>query len=172
MKGFTKITPYEISDNMFTMINKDWLLTASGTPCDHNMLTCSWGGMGVIWQRPVCTVVVRPQRHTYQFLEKNNYFTVSVFSEKYRSALNFCGTKSGRDFDKAKESGLTPAAVGESVAFEQARLVLLCKKTYVSDLKKENFLDAKIPGDDYPEGDFHRVYVGEIVEVYKNDDNR
>ncbi len=166
MEGFRKISPKEIADNVFKMIGDDWFLTCAGTMDDFNMMTCSWGGLGHIWEMDVATVVIRPQRHTYGYTEKGDYYTVCVFGEEYRKALAFCGGKSGRDYDKAKETGLTPIQCGETIAFKEARLVLLCRKVYTDMLKKECFVDQGIAAEHYPAEDFHRAYVGEIVGVY------
>ena len=115
------VLPEQIQDNPFKLIGKDWALVTSGTKDSFNTMTVSWGGVGVMWGKPVAFTFIRPQRHTFGFIENNNYFTMSFFDEEYRDALNFCGTKSGRDDDKPKETGLTPAFTEDGIPyFEQA----------------------------------------------------
>lgn len=163
-----RIKPEEITDNVIKLIGKDWMLVTAGRPGDYNTMTASWGGAGFLWNKPVVFVFVRPERHTYGFMEREDVFTLSFFSEKYRKALSLCGTKSGRDTDKAAETGLTPVETSNgSVAFSQARLVLECRKLYVSDLKAEKFLDRTILDKCYDSahGGLHRVYVAEITDV-------
>lgn len=162
-----RIDVTQIGDNPFKMIGKDWMLITAGDINNYNTMTASWGGVGVLWNKNVVTTYIRPQRYTKEFVDNNDVFTISVFDEKYRNALSFCGTKSGRDFDKAKETGLTPIEIDESVAFLQARLVLVCKKLYVDEIKPQCFLDEKID-ENYKLKDYHTIYIGEILAVYEN----
>ena len=164
------ILPRDIPGNPFDLIGQRWmLLTAGDDTADYNTMTVSWGGLGVLWSMPVATAYVRPQRHTYQFTEKSEHFTLSVYPEEYRDALRICGSKSGRDIDKAAVCGLTPAlSANGGVYFEEAELVIVCKKIYYNDLDPKNFLDERIANCYYPD-DYHRMYIGEIVEVLIKD---
>ncbi len=148
--------------NPFHKIGKEWFLITAGDKVGYNMMTASWGFLGVIWGKNTAISVVRPQRYTKQFVDKEEYF-----GNEQREALAFCGSKSGRDYDKAKETGLTPMFLDETVSFEEAELVLVCKKVYVDEIKKQNFLDMMIPEANYPKQDYHTVYVGEIVKAYR-----
>ncbi|MEO0108962.1 MAG: flavin reductase [candidate division WOR-3 bacterium] len=152
-----------ISDNVFKLIDEDWMLITAGTIREWNTMTAGWGGLGVLWSRPVAFVFVRPTRYTYHFMEKARRFTLSFFDERYRKALLFCGSKSGRDVDKAKATGLTPVSSSPgTVHFAQARMVMICRKLYYQDLNPEAFLSPAIMRN-YPQRDFHRMYVGEIT---------
>ena len=168
MTEFHSISPYELSENPFTLLEKKWALLTAGTPDSNqtcNTMTISWGGMGILWNNPVATVYVRPQRHTYEFMERNPNFSLNFIKEELRSALNLCGKKSGRDIDKAKETGLTPFALEHgTTGFEQARLIIECKKLYFQDLNPLQFLDSEL-NRYYQEGDYHRMYVGEILSI-------
>ena len=169
MKTFKEIKPVEIEGNPIHMIGHEWMLITAGTPEHFNTMTASWGSMGELWFKPVCFCFVRPQRYTYEFMEKNEAFTLSFFDEKYKSQLNFCGSRSGRETDKVDECGFTPAqAQNGSVFFEEARLVLECRKIYFQDLEPANFLDDAIMKN-YPQKDFHRMYIGEITRVLTAD---
>lgn len=147
------------------MIAEDFALLTSGTSENFNTMTVSWGGVGELWGRDVAFVFVRPQRYTYSFMEQNDIFTLTFFGGEYKEELALCGKLSGRDTDKIKETGLTPATVGEGVTFAEAKTVLLCRKIAVSDMKPESFLDPTIL-QYYHEDDYHRIYVGEILKVY------
>jgi flavin reductase (DIM6/NTAB) family NADH-FMN oxidoreductase RutF len=92
--------------------------------------------MGTIWSKPVVTAYVRSSRYTHEFIDREDYFTISFFPEEYKKALGVLGSKSGRDMDKMNASGLTPKAVGESVTFEEAEVTLLCKKLFKQCLNK------------------------------------
>ena len=160
-----KIDPKQIGQNVFSMIGEQWMLVTAGTGENCNTMTASWGGLGVLWNKPVATAYIRPQRYTKQFLDEQEYFTLSFFGEEFRDALALCGRTSGRDTDKVKECGFTvkTAACGAPY-FEEAELVIVCRKRYVQD-----FDPAAIPEDvkekQYPNKDYHTMYIGEIVEV-------
>ena len=109
--AFRKIDISELSFNPFDKIGKQWMLLTGGDKDSFNTMTASWGQLGVLWNKNVLTCYIRPNRYTYDFVEKGECFTASFYGEEYRSALSFCGSHSGRDCDKAKETGLTPAEV-------------------------------------------------------------
>lgn len=158
----------DLEKNVFTMIGEQWMLVSAGTPSHCNTMTASWGGLGVLWGSDVATIYIRPQRYTYGFIEESGYFTLSFFSEAYRKQLALCGAKSGRDTDKIRECGFTVASgEGDAPYFEEAELVLVCKKVYYQDLDPAHFLDESICKH-YENHDYHRMYIGEIVEAYRN----
>ena len=159
-----EISVYDISDNLIQLIAKDWMLVTCGNQESLNTMTASWGNIGYIWKRPVVNTVIRPQRYTYEFMEREEYFTLCFFDEEYRNALNLCGSKSGRDVDKVKETGLTPCFDEAAPYFKEAKLVLICKKIAVYDLDPSQFIDSTIDLN-YPNSDYHRNYTGEIVKV-------
>ena len=145
-----------------------WLLLTSGDFAAHdfNCMTVSWGGLGQMWGRPIAMVVVRPQRYTRQFIEKYPTFTLCAFPRLYRPALNLLGSRSGRDGDKIAASGLIPAASTCVAApgYDQAELILECRKIYWHDFDPAHFLEPEIDKN-YPTGDYHRMYFGEILAV-------
>jgi flavin reductase (DIM6/NTAB) family NADH-FMN oxidoreductase RutF len=166
MQDFTTIQASEITDNVFKLLDKDWMLITAGHLEHYNTMTASWGHMGIMWNLPVAMAWVRPQRYTFEFTEQYSDFTLSFFSEEHRKALQFCGSRSGRDFDKAAETGLTPVATeAGNVFFQEARLVMECRKIYSDDLKKEQFILPEVAQKHYAKGDFHRFYMGEIMNV-------
>ena len=167
MSEFIAVTPENLNENTFELIGKDWMLITAGGEGDYNTMTASWGGTGVLWNEPVSFIFIRPQRYTFEFTEKNGLFTLSFFDETYRSALRFCGSKSGRDFDKAAETGLTPVHEDGLTYFAEAKLVVVCEKLYAQDLAAEGFIDKSIIDKNYPNNDFHRMYVGKIVKCLK-----
>lgn len=161
---FNPCKPEELKDNFFHLINKEWMLVTAGNSVSYNTMTASWGTTGILWNRPVAICFVRPHRHTFQFTEKHDGFTLSFFDHRYREVLDFCGTHSGRDIDKAAQTGLKPVQTPlGSIAFEQARLVLECRKIYADFLKPDHFIVPEIAAKNYPGRDFHRFYIGEIV---------
>ena len=165
MSLFKTVTPKEISDNPFKLIGDDWALVTCGTPEKFNTMTVSWGGVGIMWGKPVVHTFIRPQRYTFEFTEKNEYFSMCFFDEAHRDALKLCGSKSGRYCEKVKETGLTPAFTENGVPyFEEARLVLICKKMYSQFLSEESITDSQSV-DKWYNGDYHKMYISEIVSV-------
>jgi flavin reductase (DIM6/NTAB) family NADH-FMN oxidoreductase RutF len=162
-ENFKKIDPEAVGDNIFKLIDKDWMLITAGSRESFNTMTASWGTMGILWHRPVAFCFVRPTRHTYGFMEKSDYFSLSFFGEEHKKLLELCGTQSGRTVDKIKATGLVPlTGVTGAVYFEQARLVLECRKIYHQDIDPQKFLDPGIHKN-YQVKDYHRMYVGEIL---------
>ncbi len=164
MSNFIEIKPEEIQENLFHLIGKEWMLITAGQPQDFNTMTAGWGGAGVMWNAPCAAAVVRPSRYTYEFMEREEYYTLAFLGEAHRAALQLCGRVSGRDTDKVAAAGLTPRFDAAAPYFDEAHLVLVCRKRYVSDLDPQHFLDDRIAAH-YQNGDYHRLYLGEIVKV-------
>ncbi len=166
MTHFTEIAPVDIRHNPFQLVGRDWMLITAGTPDSYNMMTASWGTWGHLWERDVAICYVRPQRYTYGFMERSTVYTLSFYEEPWRAALEYCGSHSGRDVNKAAETGLSPFETpGGAVAFEQARLILECRKLYFGDIQQAGFVDTALMDEVYPRKDFHRFYVGLIERV-------
>lgn len=165
---FTKITPELIPDNTFELIGSDWMLITAGTKDSCNMMTGSWGGLGVLWHKNVSWCFIRPQRHTFGFMEKGDYYTISFFPPKHKKIVEFCGSRSGKNVDKVAQLGLEPRETEEgSVYFSEARLVLSCRKIYFHDIDPKNFVDEIHTH--YPKKDYHRMYTGEILYALRKD---
>ncbi len=161
LTSFQRISPYEV-ENACKLIGQDWMLVCAG----DNAMTASWGCMGIHWNKPVCTVFIRPQRHTYTMTESNDRLALAFFDETYRPILRHFGTKSGRDEDKFAATGLTRAQDENGTLYPaEARMVIFCRKLYSDMLRKEAFLDTALLSH-YPADDFHRMYVCEIEEVW------
>ncbi len=157
--------------NPMTMIAREWMLITAGneaTGC--NTMTASWGHLGALWGHgagslPTAVIYIRPQRFTKTFVDREDYFTLSILGEQYRKELAWLGSHSGRDGDKFAATGLTPAYIDGTSYVAEADLVFVCKKLYHAPLTEEGFTDPGIVADCYPDRDFHEMYVGEIVKV-------
>jgi flavin reductase (DIM6/NTAB) family NADH-FMN oxidoreductase RutF len=166
---FERILPKDIRRNPFALIADDWFLLTAGTveKTGFNTMTASWGGLGELWRKKVAFVFVRPQRATRRFMDSGEMFSMSFFTAEYRGMLDFCGTHSGDQVDKVARTGLSPITPVPGVtAFEEADLILSCRKLYTQDLDPARFLDPSIESL-YPEKGYHRLYVGEIVDVLR-----
>jgi len=166
--NYKQINPAEINDNLIRLISSDWMLVTAGNREKFNTMTANWGGMGYLWKKPVAFVFVRPERYTYGFTENSDGFTLTFFTEKYRDALNLCGTKSGRDCDKVAETGLTPFFTEDGYpAFTEARLVLQCRKLYATMLTRDAFTDDRPLREHYSTSDnLHKLYIAEIEKAW------
>ena len=164
---FQTMDPKTLQENVFSLIGDKWMLITAGNGEVCNTMTASWGGLGILWGAPVATCYIRPQRYTKEFVDREEYFTLTFFGEEYRKALALCGSKSGREIDKVKECGFTvkTAACGAPY-FEEAELVMVCRKRFAQDMDPANIPDD-IKEKWYPEQDYHTLYIGEIVEVLK-----
>lgn len=163
-----KIDLYEadFGKSVFERIDKGWMLITAGTEEKCNTMTASWGGLGVLWSRNVATIYVRPERYTYEFVEREDFFTLSFLGDEYRDVLAKCGSVSGRDINKIEECSLTvKKSEAGGIYFDQAELVLVCKKNYYQDLDLSHVMGLD-PGNYYgARGGVHRMYIGEIVET-------
>ena len=91
----------------FEMIGKDWMLITAQKDGKVNTMTASWGGMGVIWNKNVAFVFIRPSRYTKEFVDNTDSFSLSFFGEEYKDKLTYLGRTSGRDENKIEKAGLT-----------------------------------------------------------------
>ncbi len=170
-----KIESDEFRFNPCTEFANRWALLTAGNKLDnYNTMAISWGEMGSLWghrvkNRYVVTVYVKPQRYTKLFMDNNEYFSVCFFSEEYRNDLGYLGSHSGKDEDKVAKTSLTPKEDDKAVYFNEADIVLKCRKIYAHELKKEGFIDETIRKDFYSLEDYHTMYIGEIEEVYIKD---
>ena len=157
----------QFNENFFKMIGQDYALLSAGSVDKFNTMTIGWATIGYIWGKNVLTCYVRPSRHTYLFTESNDYFTVAFFDESFKKTLNYLGAKSGRDEDKVKKCDLNVMEIDNSISFKEARLTIVCKKIYHQDLDPAQIPD-EVKARYYPKGDFHRFYIGEVINIYEN----
>lgn len=158
----------EFETRPFAMFDRDWALVTAGDLDSFNSMTVSWGSAGTLWNKPVIMVFIKPVRYTAEFMERNEYFTVSTYTDEYRSALSLIGSRSGRDSDKIAKSGLTPVAAGKSVTYREASRTFLLKKIYqapfdagaVPEFAHDLF---------YAEEDEHIIFIGEVIDVIEGE---
>ena len=92
-----KIDIKALDGNAVSLFDDKWCLITAGNEESYNTMTASWGALGELWNKDVCFAFIRPQRYTKEFVEREEYFTLSFFGEEYKKALTFCGRNSGRD---------------------------------------------------------------------------
>lgn len=150
----------------FHLLDQEWALLVAGDR-RPNPMTVSWGGYGTLWNRPVVTVYVRPTRHTFGLMNGHPEFTLNFLPESLRGALDYCGSRSGRDYDKWSEAEIHPEP-SETVRVPRvagADLVLECRTLYTFDLDPARFLEPALD-EHYPRRDYHRAFIGEILAAF------
>ena len=167
--SFTPCKIKSLDANVFSLLDDDWMLITAGKTGSFNTMTASWGGFGILWNKPSAFIFIRPQRFTLGFIENEDHFTLSFFDEKYRDILNFCGTRSGKDVDKIGGTGLTPVETKNGgIFFEQAGMMLECRKVYRDRIKPENFIIQEVEKKIYREKDYHYLFIGEIISCMQS----
>ena len=157
----------EFTTDIFSLFDKKWALLSAGEKGSFNAMTVSWGGLGTLWGKSVATVYVRTSRYTHEFMDREPFFTLSFFPEQCRDRLLFLGTKSGRDMDKMKDSGLEALACPGGVTYREAELTLVCRKLFMERLdpaKMDRELREKLYAHDAP----HDMYIGEVTELIRH----
>lgn len=141
-----------------------WGLLTVGDENDYNTMTIAWGQTGNMWWKPVVCVYVTPDRYTHSFMERNDWFTVSLYGDQYRDDLQILGSKSGRDGDKVALTKLTPKPVEHGMTFEEAELTVVCHKLYEQPLEEAR-MPQEVVKQYYQDMSPHDLYIGEIVSV-------
>ena len=167
--GFKKINVVEdFSDNGFEWF-RNALLLAAGDRTKSNAMTIGWGGIGTLWQKNALTVYVAEKRYTKEFMDRSDYFTVMAFDEENGKVLQYMGTKSGRDGDKAQALGLHTAYTENGTPYyTEATMVIECKIMYAAPFDPDGF-KSDVPKNMYrhfPAG-IHSMYIGEVINAWK-----
>ena len=161
--------PFTLHFDLFsaTLSSSGSLLVSRNEEGVPNAMTIGWALLGVVWRRPVCAVLVRPSRYTYGCMEATGDFTVNVPPQSLADKVLFCGTESGREYDKFSECGFTPteSKYVRSPGIEECLLTYECNIVQKNDVEPDHFT-PEISQTLYAEGDFHRVYYGEVRVVH------
>jgi len=131
-----------------------------------NVMTIGWGLIGVVWGRPIFTVLVRPSRFSFRFIDESGEFTVNIPYPSMSGVVAYCGTVSGRDYDKFEEKSLTllPSETVSPPLIAECAIHYECRAVQINDVVPASFPD-KIIKKYYPEDDFHRVFFGHILRA-------
>jgi flavin reductase (DIM6/NTAB) family NADH-FMN oxidoreductase RutF len=112
---------------------------------EYNLFTVAWTGT-VCTNPPMCYISVRPERHSYEILKRTGEFVINLTTARLARATDWCGVRSGRDYDKFKEMGLTPvaAAVVKAPVVEESPVAIECKVRQVIPLGSHDMFLADI----------------------------
>lgn len=166
-----EIDPKQFDYSAYEFFAKDWALVTAGTKeSGWNTMTVSWGHLGSLWGHggglPTAIVYIRPQRYTKRFMDTNPYFTLTIFDAQYKKDLAYLGSHSGKDEDKVAKTNLHPIAIDHGIAFEEAKITLLCRTLYQAPVEEKYFKDQVLMKTIYPEKDFHDMYIAQIEKVW------
>lgn len=163
---FNQVEFTDVKNNVVDLLKNRWGLVTAGDENSFNTMTVSWGAIGELWGKDMATVYIRPQRYTEEFLNSNEYFTLSFYPEDMKKSIHgICGSKSGREVDKVKETGLVPCFDENAPYFEQAEIVLVCRKVAKANFVPSQFIDSEMIEKWYEAKDYHYIYYGEIEKV-------
>lgn len=165
--NYREISPRDFSFAPFREIGENWGILTGQCPRGFNSMTVSWGGAGVLWSKPSVFVFVRPQRYTFGFLNEGDRFSLSLMPAGWQKKIAVFGSKSGREVDKYAVSGLTAEEYNGVHFCSGAETVFICRKVGAGDFEKSWILDERIDAEDYPRGDYHRMFIGEIETILK-----
>ncbi|MFV0468539.1 MAG: flavin reductase [Dysgonomonas sp.] len=168
MSNFKEIKSAEFPYTPFDLKDK-WMLVTAEKDGKVNTMTASWGGMGIMWNKNVVFVVIRPQRYTKEFIDRADSFSLTFFESSFKKQLGYLGKVSGRDENKIEKAGLTILHEGKVPYFEEAEIVITANKLFSSPWNETNFIDKSIVDRWYPEKDFHTLYIAEISKMLKNE---
>lgn len=166
LAGYKQISPERIPGNIIKQLSENWMLITAGQEARFNPMTASWGGLGYMFDKPVAFCFVNPQHYTYGLMQEGDTYTLTFYTETYREVLQYCGSHSGKDVDKVKETGLTPVTTPRgSKAFAEAWMVIECRKLIAQPLGTASIalpaLKAQWEGKQMPE-----MFIGEILNVW------
>lgn len=172
MNNFDSETFNEAVGAALTVLPAPGLLLLSGDPqrSRQNLITIGWIQFGNLWNKCTVNVFIRKSRYSYQILQKNEGFSLNIMDvQKYKSELQFCATKSGKDCDKLKETGLTKIDSGviSGSSLKEASVVFECKIIFREMFEKES-LPSSCLISYYPDDDFHQMIIGEVMNVSIN----
>lgn len=164
-----EISINDLQINPFVKIGKEWMLVTATDGQKINTMTASWGGLGVLWNKNIAFIVLRPQRYTKEFVDSSNEFSLSFFDEKYKKTLSYFGKISGRNEDKIANSGFNINYVNNIPTFKEASLIITCKSLYKQNLTPDCFIDDSIDKLNYPNKDYHTLYFAEITGIFEKE---
>ncbi len=121
------------------------LVSCGATPEEYNLLTVAW--TGTICSDPaMCYISVRPERHSYEIIKRTGEFVINLTTEELARAVDWCGVRSGRDYDKFAETGLTPEKAEKVAApvVGESPVAIECRVRQVIPLGSHDMFIAEV----------------------------
>ncbi len=165
MSNFKTISPEELQKNPFHLIGKEWMLIAASKGNKTNAMTASWGGVGIMWNKPVAYIAIRQTRYTKEFVDASDKLSLNFFGEKFRKELAYFGKVSGRDEDKIAKTGMKVSVNDGAPVFDDAETVFVCRKLFAQRYDENSFVDKSLLDTYYGKESQHTFYIVEIEKV-------
>lgn len=167
--NYVTVSPEDFNENIFNLVGKDWtVITAGESP---NSMVASWGGVGIMFNKPVTWCFLRANRYTLEKIRETGTYTMCYFPEEYKEDIMQFGIKSGRDTDKMSQTKLTPMMTPAGApAYEEAKIIIECQLIAAPTVSKDEFYTQE--GKDFLQGgfneakDWHKLVYGEITNIY------
>ena len=166
---YVTVSPEEFDENIFNLVGKDWTVITAGE--EPNSMVASWGGVGIMFNKPVTWCFLRANRYTLEKIKETGFYTMSYFPEQYKGDIMPFGTKSGRNTDKMAQTKLTPVLTPAGApAYKEAKIIIECKLIAAPTVSKDEFYTQE--GKDFLQGgydeakDWHKLVYGEITKIY------
>lgn len=169
MNQFREINIKDFKLDPFELKSKWMLITAAKSDGSVNTMTASWGGFGIMWNKEVAFVVIRPERYTKEFVDNAESFSLTFFEKKYLKDLGYLGKVSGRDENKIAKVGMNILKEDDIPYFNESETAIFCKKLFQQPIVESSFLDKSIIEHWYPIRDYHILYIAEITKVLKQE---
>lgn len=161
-----RISPYALSQNPFELIGKRWAMVTTLIDGVSNTMTASWGGVGVLWNKPVAYLFIRPQRFTRELLDRSERFSLCFLPEAYRDKMGYCGKITGREEDKLAACGFDLTFLDDAPVLAQSDTILTCRKLFCQQMDPKSFFDPTLDAANYQNKDYHLMYIAEILGAY------
>ena len=128
------------------------LVSCGKTEDEYNLLTIAWTGT-LCSNPPMCYISVRPERHSYALIKRDMEFVINLTTEEMARATDWCGVRSGRDYKKFQETGLTPipSAVVGAPSVGESPLSIECRVKEIVPLGS------------------HDMFVADVVNIQANE---
>ena len=146
------------------------LLVSQGNDNIPNVMAIGWGSLGIIWKKPIFTILVRPSRYTYLLIEESGEFTVNIVAPGLEETVKYCGSVSGRDVNKfaAKQLTAIPASQVKTPIIKEAVLHFECRVVYRNDLIPTALAQPLLHDTYAGSTDYHRIYFGEVLACQRD----
>lgn len=166
---YQTVQPKDFDRNIFSLVGDDWTVITAGE--DPNSMVASWGGTGIMFNKPVTWCFLRANRFTLEKMRETGTYTFCYFPSEYKGDILKFGTASGRNTDKMDQTRLTPMQTPDGMpAYEEAQVIIECRLIAAPTVSKEEFYTQE--GKDFLQGgfdeakDWHKLVYGEITNIY------
>lgn len=166
---YQSVQPKDFDENIFSLVGDDWTVITAGE--DPNSMVASWGGLGIMFNKPVTWCFLRANRYTLEKIRQSGTYTFCYFPAQYKGEILKFGSASGRNTDKMEQTKLTPMETPHGVpAYEEAKVIIECKLIAAPTVSKDEFYTEE--GKEFLQGgydeakDWHKLVYGEITNIY------